>query len=255
VIDDGPAVSVDRERELVGAIVGVGGTIALAFALVTVRDDIINATAALVLVVPVLLGAVIGGRWAGFASAVVAAMSFDFFFTKPYLSLTIAGHDDVETTLVLLVVALLSAEIGIRGRRTLRRATVARSEVDRLYRVAEMAAGHADAGDVVLAVQAELIGLLDLDDCVYEAQPGATLPCLERNGAVAGATLRLAGSDFALPEDGVELPVAARGRAYGRFVLHPHSGVGVSLEQRRVAVALADQLALVLAVAGRPPRD
>jgi hypothetical protein len=36
--------------------------------------------------------------------------------------------------------------------------------------------------------------------------------------------------------------VLARGRPVGRFVLTPHPGVGVTLERRIVAVALADQV-------------
>src|SRR5689334_16780030 len=129
---------VSRERELVGFAVGGFGSIALAALLVTVRGDIINANAALALVVPVLLAAVIGGRWPAVASAVIAALSFDFFFTKPYLSLKIASHNDVETTIVLLVVALIAAEIGIRSRFQTGEAKRVKSEVDRLYRVAEL---------------------------------------------------------------------------------------------------------------------
>ena len=50
---------------------------------------------------------------------------------------------------------------------------------------------------------------------------------------------------FELPEQGVELPVLARGQHIGRFLLSPTSGVAVSLEQRLVAVAIADQVAAV----------
>ena len=38
----------------------------------------------------------------------------------------------------------------------------------------------------------------------------------------------------------------ARGQQIGRFVLEPHEGVGVSLEQRLVAVAIADQVGAAL---------
>ena len=72
---------------------------------------------ALALVVPVLIAAVVGGRIAGAIAAIAAALCFDFFFTLPYLSLRIAGSNDLTSFFVLLVVALIAAEVGIRARR------------------------------------------------------------------------------------------------------------------------------------------
>ena len=45
------------------------------------------------------------------------------------------------------------------------------------------------------------------------------------------------------PTEGVEIPVLARGHEIGHFVLVPTPGVGTSLEERIVAVAIADQVA------------
>jgi hypothetical protein len=239
------------EREFVGTVTGALGAIVLSFLLVTVRGAIVNANAnaALALVVPVVLGAVMGGRWAGFASAVTAALCFDFFFARPYGSLKIADHDDVETLLILLVVALIAAEIGLRGRHASTSAQASKSEVDRLYRVAELGARTSDPADVILAVQAELIGLFELEDCEYEAVATDPLPVLERNGTLRGVPLALKRGEFALPATGIEVAVTAHGRDYGRLVLRPDGRAGASLEQRRVAVALADELALVFASA------
>ena len=50
---------------------------------------------------------------------------------------------------------------------------------------------------------------------------------------------------FELPEQGVDLPVLARGREIGRFVLIPTPGIATTLEERVVAVAIADQVATV----------
>jgi K+-sensing histidine kinase KdpD len=235
------------ERELVGIAVGTLGSIGLATLLVLVRGQIDNANAALALVLPVLGGAVIGGRRAGIASAIVATLSFDFFFTTPYLSLKMDHHNDIETTAILLIVALIVAEIGIRARHNRGEARAKKDELDRFYRVAELAARASEAADVVMAVQAELIGLFELEDCWYEASGAAVLPRLGRNGAIEDAPLRMHAGEFELPTDGVELPVRARGKSFGRLVLVAHEGTPASLAQRRVAVALADELGLVLA--------
>ena len=96
------------------------------------------------------------------------------------------------------------------------------------------------------------VELLTLRECRFEALPADTrLPRIGRNGAVEGATaVRYGRGDdgrggFELPTDGVELPVLARGQHIGRFVLVPTPGVAVALEQRVVAVAIADQVAAI----------
>jgi hypothetical protein len=73
------------------------------------------------------------------------------------------------------------------------------------------------------------------------------LPRIERTGAVDGAHRRWLGGEFTLPGLGAEIPVVARGRDLGRLVLIPDVSVGVSLEERIVAVALVDQLGAALA--------
>ncbi|HKN39512.1 MAG TPA: DUF4118 domain-containing protein [Acidimicrobiia bacterium] len=70
-------------RTLLGIAVGGLGSVGAALALVGVRGELLNANVALILVVFVLLGAIVGGRSAGAVSALAAAIAFDFFHTKP----------------------------------------------------------------------------------------------------------------------------------------------------------------------------
>jgi len=230
-----------------GMAVGALGAIVIAGALVPFRDHLPNADMALALVVPVLLGAIIGGRVAGAVTAVVAALTFDFVFTQPYLSLRIASKDDVATFVVLFIVAMVAAEVGIRGRRGGVAARESRSELERLLRVAELSARGADADDVVSSARAELIGLFGLDECVYQAErSGPELPRLGNRGALENARL-ISWGDFLLPTGGVEVPVMGRGRELGRLVLYAAEATRASLEKRLVAVAIADELGLTLA--------
>ena len=97
-------------------------------ALVLVRGEVDNTNIALALVVTVVVAAQVGGRIAGAVAAVSAAAAFDFFFTTPYLSLTIDSSDDVETTALLLVVGLRVGTIATRGQRARTEATEARDE-------------------------------------------------------------------------------------------------------------------------------
>jgi hypothetical protein len=231
----------------IGTAVGALGALFLSFALVPLRDHIPNANMALALVIPVLLGAIIGGRIAGVTSAVVAALSFNFVFTKPYLSLRIASGDDIATFVVLAIVGLVAAEIGVRARRGGVAARETRSELDRVYRVGDLSARGADVDDIVSSARAELIGLFGLVECVYEPTPtGPELPRLGHRGALEHARL-VASGDFLLPTGGVEVPVRGRGREYGRVVLYAAELTRAPLQKRLVAVAIADELGATFA--------
>jgi hypothetical protein len=230
-----------------GFAVGGLGALVLSGLLVPLRGHLPNADMALALVVPVLIGATIGGRIAGAVAAVVAALSFDFVFTKPYLSLRIASKDDLATFLVLLVVAMVTAEVGIRARRTDAAARETRSSLTRLSRVAELSARGADVDDVISSARAELIGLFDLIDCVYEqTRSGPELPRLGHSTAPEEARLA-ASAEFLLPSGGVEVPVIGRGRDFGRLILYTPNTRQASIQQRLVAVAIADELGVTLA--------
>jgi hypothetical protein len=232
----------------VGILIAGVGPIVVAGALVPLRGDMTHANVALVFVVLVVLAAACGGRGAGAIAAIVSTISFDFFFTLPYQSLTIDSADDFETTVLLLVVGLLVGEVVVRANRVRFARDQGRDEITRIHRVAEQVASGAHANAVREAVETELIGLLGLRDCFFEERPySAQRPRLERSGAVPTRVHRFAGQEFALPEDGLELPVLSRGHEAGRLVLIPDPQVGVSLEARIVAISLADQLGAALA--------
>jgi K+-sensing histidine kinase KdpD len=230
----------------IGAAIGVFGALIIAALLVPFRDRLPNADMALALVVPVLVASVLGGRLAGAITAVVSALTFDFVFTQPYLSLRISNKDDVWTFIFLLIVAMVAAEVGIRGRRGGVAAKESRSELERLVRVAELSAGGAEVDDVVLSARAELIGLFDLDECIYEPEPSGDLPRLGPRGALENTTL-VSWGDFILPTGGVEVPVRGRGRDLGRLVMYAEPATRAPLEKRLVAVAIADEVGLTLA--------
>lgn len=230
----------------------IGGLapIAAAALLVTVRSHLDNANIALVLVIVVVGVAAAGGAYAGATAAISAALSFDFFLTRPYLRLRISSTDDIETTVLLLVVGLAVGNIAARARRSRRRAEATSGEIHRIYRVAALAATGDQVEDVMMAAEAELTELLRLRSCRFEAPPfERALQRLERGGTIPASDHHywLRAEGFELPPEGVELPVLGRGQVVGRFVLEPTPGSGVSLEERVVAIAIADQVGAALA--------
>lgn len=219
--------------------------VAVAAVLVGVRGTLQNANVALVLVVVIVFCAAVGGRGAGAVSACVSALSFIFFHTQPYLRLTIDSANDVETTVLLLIVGLAVGHLAA-GARDAR--SFASREIRRLHRMAQHLSRGEDPGLVILAAEAELRSLLSLEGCRFESPPGpAPYPRLAPNGRIDTTRHRFTRHGFELPAGGVELPVLARGRQVGRFVLQPAAGVGITVEQRVLAVTIADQVGAAMA--------
>ncbi|MDQ1430010.1 MAG: hypothetical protein QOF40_612 [Actinomycetota bacterium] len=238
------------ENQLFGLAFGGLTPIAIGALLVLLRDDIDNTNLALILVLVVVIAAIVGGRAAGALAAVTSTLAFDFFLTKPFLSARIDSADDLETAVILLAVGLLVGEVASRGRRARQEHEAAAQAILRVHRVADQIA-HDTPIDVVLAsVKAELLDLLSLWDCWLELRPFTwVLPRMDRGGTVEGDEHTWLTGGFVLPRDGVELPVVDRGTEVARLVLLGDPEVPVTLEQRVVAVALADQLGIAVALA------
>lgn len=239
--------SIDRPTTAAWAL-AILGPLAVSGVLVAVRDQIRPSNAALVLVLVVLASAVVGGRWGGATSAVVSALCFDFFFTRPYYSFTINSRDDIETTIVLLVVGLAVGELVVRTRRHRQVASASRREVEQVRRVAALGAGGEAAGKLIQILQRELVEALDVRAARFERPPFATL--LPRLGHGSVTVPAVSNGTPTGPANEVELPVWGQGREFGRFVLElPEDSTGVSInpDDRALAAALADQLGAALA--------
>jgi len=238
------------------ALAGLGALL-VALVLVPFRDDIDNANLALLLVLVVVVAAVLGGRSAAVVAAITATMAFDFFLTRPYNSMRIESADDLETAIIMLAVGLLVGEVAARGRRSRRQRERAADAIGRVHRVAALIAesGPLDRDhrlDVIVdAVRTELTELLHLHDCRLEYAPFQwPMPRLERSGTIEASEHEYADDGFVLPEWGVQLPVLDAGREIARFVLMGDPAVSVTIEERVVAVALADQLGSAFSMAG-----
>jgi Domain of unknown function (DUF4118) len=244
----------DAQRAVAGYVLAVFGPIAVAALLVPLRDELVSTNLALILVLAVVAAAVVGGRGPGAVAAIVATVSYDFFLTRPYLSFQIDSTDDIETTVLLLVIGLIVGQLTLVAQRGRTAAARGSAELARLHRVADLVASGAAVDVITTEVSTELTRMLGLRECRFESPPfpeapyGIELPRVERNGAVTGVLEhRFVDRGFALPEEGAVLPVLGRGTEVGRFVLEPAVDQGVSVEELVVAVALADQLGAAIA--------
>ena len=249
----------DRLSTAVGALIGLVGSFVVAGLLADAPSLTNNVNVALTLMVIVVVAAAIGGRAAGAISAVAAACSYDFFQTQPVHSLRISSRNDIETAVLLLVAGLIVGQIAARAQLLGEAVDAGRLEIRRLHRLADLAARGAPSSEVVDAAVAELTQLLSLRSCHFEVPPyEGTFVRLERSGVIprpSGLVVwtRVGRRGVELPHEGAALPVLHRGAEVGRFLLVPQPGEGASLEERVVAVALADQVGAVLG--GEPPSE
>jgi two-component system sensor histidine kinase KdpD len=111
---------------LTAGIAGAALVVLVTVAVLPFRSDALPATAGLLLVLPVVVSALGGGRWAATSTAVVAAVAFNLAFIRPYWTLKVDNAEDFVALVVLLVVALatgtLVAVAGERQRAAERRA-------------------------------------------------------------------------------------------------------------------------------------
>jgi hypothetical protein len=144
--------------------------------------------------------------------------------------------------------------VAVFARTNRTKAIIDRSGLAHLESIGAMVAEDQPPDTVWPAVRAALLDELRLVEATFEpdGQRTSRLTVLERNGHVEINVMYWTREGMELPRDGVVLPVRAGTRSYGQIVLEPTHGRGTTLDQRRVAVALGDLLAVTL---DRHPTD
>ena len=228
--------SSDRRLEIDGegafwAVAGFAASVVVGVALRPLRESAGLENVVVVYVIVVALTAAIGGRAAGLASSLSAALAYNYFFTTPYETLRIDSLEQVATVVLLFVAGLLAS---LGGRATRRARVEAREEADVLQlltavnlaaarggQLADGVAAHGlhellqaravrvvrdgpDGGRVV-AEAGQLAGELDLD----------SLPHLDEEGRIPSGHLRSVGGTLVLPAEGAVIDLVRRNRKVG----------------------------------------
>jgi K+-sensing histidine kinase KdpD len=216
----------------------------------TLRDNLENTNAALVLVLLVVAAASTGIRLAGVLAALSSAVWFDFFLTAPYLGFAIIDRADIETTVLLVLVGLAVSEIAYWGR--MQQAEASRHEgflAGVIEAAGVVAAGDSPAQTLIDHVERQIVEVLNLDGCVFRSTISGELPVVQPNGTVVRHGKELDVDRFGLPTDSqIQLLAQSGGTVKGEFLLTAATRIArPSLEARRVAVTLADQVAAAIA--------
>ena len=209
----------------------------LGAAMLPVRDHLSVAVAALVLVMPVVAGAIIGGFTAGTASVVAGFVVYDFGFIPPYGRLTVANSQDWVVLAVYAVVMLAVARV-VSNMESARAEAVRRTaEASRLFELSELLVDEQSVDELLQTIVLTVGTMFDA--------PGVTLL------VPSGDRLEIAASS------GEALSPEELGQ------LDPRSGVPVSLGtapggsdgMRTVALSASGRPVGILAMRGMPASE
>jgi K+-sensing histidine kinase KdpD len=216
--------------------------------LATLRETITAATAVLILVLWVVAAAASGDRLAGLLAAVSGGAWFDFFLTEPYYRFTIADSDDIEATLLLVLIGACVTEIALWGHRQQGRAAQRAGYLEGVVGTAKVASsGDTPASALIEIVARQIKDVLGADTCVYVAGPihDARIAVLDHDGMLTRGDHSVDVDRVGLPTDEhIALVLRRESRVVGHFLVTATTRVAFpTREQRRVAVLLADQVA------------
>jgi len=217
--------------------------IGLAAALTPLRHVLGAPNVALLLTCLVGLAGFVGGRLAGGVAGIVAALSFNFFHAPPYLTLRVS---DVHDVLTIVIIALVGAGAGQLGAQRTRRRFEEREQrtaTHGLENVSALVANGAQPNEVIDQITRELTDLAGVSWVRFETKSSTDIPLLDRSGHVGTTARTHTGRGFTLPVAGVRVPVMVDAVSQGDLLINGTSHA-VTLEQRRIMVAMADQLAL-----------
>ena len=182
--------SVTTRQARVGIWLPAGGlgAIALGIALIPLRTLTSASNLAFVFIVFTIVVAELGGRGAAMVTAVISAMSLNFFLTEPYLTLTINKPEDVVAFFAMAACGLVAAAFGRRRERWSEAAGRAGEELDVLKRLVEQLRDGRPLAEILddlrSAFGLRALVLRDRDERVLATAPSGSAP-----GAIPEARL------------------------------------------------------------------
>jgi Domain of unknown function (DUF4118) len=236
----------DTTERLFYLSVGPLAALVLGMALVPLRDFTTASNFTFVFLVLTIVVAEFGGRGPALVTALVSALSLDFFLTRPYLKLSIEAKDDVIAFAGLAVCGLVAAALGTpRGQEALA-APTHRAHLDFLHSMVRGLDGGAPLEPQLVKVLRASRELLPLAAAVVRGEDGAVLASSDPPGGqqpIPDLVLEERGMD--LPESGGRIPLFAGKQPLGWLDVWG-DGRTSDPESRRTLFGIARLAALLL---------
>ena len=203
---------------------GIACALLLGALMLPLRANISVSTAALVLVIPVVIGVVIGGFLAGTLSVVAGFLIYDLAFIPPYGTLNVGTAQNWTALIVYVVVMLLVAQVVARVDAARAQAQRGAEAMSRLYELSELLVGDQSVDELLQKIVVNARNMFNV--------PGVSLLVLEDGRLTVAAT---AGEALTIEE---------------LRQLDPESGLPVSVGTSPGSVS--DLRTIALSTAGRP---
>jgi len=238
-------------------LTGALGALVLGVALIPLRRYTAASSFAFAFLAFTILVAELGGRAAALVTAVVSALSLNFFLTEPYLTLAITAPDDVIAFVGLAVCGLIAAAFGKRRERASEAAGRAGNELDVLKRLVEQLEKRQRLEDVLRHLQRSFglraVALRDAGDRIVAGVPPGSLPPEIPHTQIAPgavftpdeARVRFGAKGMRLPEDGARLHLGTGPDAWSLDVWEGDPD-GMTLDESQTLTVAASMLGLAL---------
>jgi hypothetical protein len=250
-----------QDENIVWTAVGGLGAMALGVALIPLRTVTPASNLAFVFLALTIVVAELGGRAAALLTALISAMSLNFFLTEPYLSLTIEKPDDVIAFFALAGCGLIAAWFGTRRAQWTEAADRATTELNVLKNFVDKLAGGEPMDEALGYLRRSFgLGALVLRDAgerVLSASPvgwtAASAPETRLNSHTLfpedEERLRFGTKGLRLPAAGGRLPLRTDGNFFS-LDLWEGDAQGFGLDESRTLAIAASVLGLHLSRRG-----
>ena len=242
-------------RSLLGSAAGIAVAAGLSAAILPVRSHLSIATSGLVLVVPVVIGVILGGYPGGLATVVAGFLLYDFLFIPPLYTLTVGAPEDWVALGVFVAVVLLVAQVVVHLDTARSQAQQRAVEAQRLYELSELLVDDRSVQELLEIITSTVQGVFDVTGVAVLLPVGGRLVVAASAGeALSPGELRKLASHSGLPvpvgtvQPGVQgqvraVALSAAGRPVGILALR---GLPASPSDRDMLRTFANHAALAL---------
>ena len=203
-----PATEADRLPLAAQYLIALGAVVLAVAVGLGLQVVIPTAGLTLLFVLPVVATAVAFGWRVSAAAAVAGALAFDFFFTEPKYSLTIASPADIWSVALLLVIGAMVSTLGARARRQALDARRAAVRAQALQALAHAVVAGASRDEVLARAARTLNALFAAPAAILTRTPDG----MEARASAGDAALSLA--DRAAAAMALDLGAPTHGGAY-----------------------------------------
>ena len=241
-------------RSIVGILIAIAGVAALAAAMTPFRLQLAEAVPALLLLIPVVVGAIVGGYVAGVICVAVGFLVLDLVFVSPNFTFQLSGLEVWAAFAVYLLIMLATARSVERMRSARARERRRNIEINELFALSGLLVQDIPLDSLLPAIVTSLaatfdcrqVGLFVPEDSGFRIAASSGSPFSDD---VVDQIISIRDHATLLPSpvgrsaQVVVLPLTATGRKVGVLALTARTGIEHEQEQ---LLTFANQIALAI---------